>query len=269
MKINLSFLALVFLFTAKANADDPSVLNGLPTTDQVLNTIKGRNLKETYQKQVGALKILFQMVSYNELINPYTQANNSKLKPYKDRYNYALGDVYKLYSENVASLDIASEKRDLFNVSESYLNNEKFRQEVISKLLKPKTQKAYYDKLFEEKQKKITQANAQQKLEKRQQKEKNYRYNYKFIDKGLKPTIGGLIIIFIGILIWRPANRTIHKNNKAIFEGTAKNLSYEEALKFDRRQKWALLRARLSFLIWIIGACVLIMGLSNIFDYFE
>lgn len=269
MKLNIISLALILFCAQITNAEDLTVLKGLPSNEQVFATIKGKNLKETYQMQVGALKILFEMTAYDRLVSPFTVENDKVLRIYKDRYNKGLGIVYELYSKNIASLNIPSEKRDLFNVSQSYVYNNQFRQEVIRKLLAPRTQKVYYDKLAEQEQKEKSRANAKLQTEKRQQKDKDYRYNYKFMDKGVKPVIFGLFILLIGILIWRQASRTRYKNNKNYFEGKLQNIGYDKAVQFDRSQKWAILRIRIAFIICIIGVGVIIMGASSIIDYFD
>lgn len=160
----ISLLCFLYL-TNQALGQSQSYLDGLPTRNDIISKIKGANPKETYGKQIAALKFMCDIISDHKLEKEPKLERTAKETSLYNEYN-SWGRLIDEYSKNVESLE--GNKRNEFQVYSHNLNNEELKTYVVNNLFNSEARNRYEEvkRLRTEEAVIISENNAHDRIEK-------------------------------------------------------------------------------------------------------
>ncbi|PVD50655.1 hypothetical protein DC498_18855 [Terrimonas sp.] len=188
-------------------------LDGMPAAEEVIAKIKGTNPRETYARQIAALRILWQMIRLHEMDKYHskdTPGETILLKDYSS-WQKKLKDEYSAAYENLDD----SAANASFRIYTYQLETGELKNYIIENLFNEAAKKKYYEikdynkKLSDISDKRILE---QLKIEK-QRRENEQKLEYRESTNTLRRTIGMTLMIvpMLVYILWvgrRQFNRT-------------------------------------------------------------
>ncbi len=249
-KVTFILLFCVFYLTNQSIGQSQPYLDGLPTRNDIISKVSGNTPRETYGKQIAALKFMCDIIGEHKLeIEPKLELTAKETALLKE-YN-SWGKLIDEYSKNAEPLE--GTKRREFEVYSHNLNNDELKNYVVTNLFNSEARERYMEvkKLRNEDAIEISKINSQERKEKERLNEQRSSHKTNAVISFIVGVI--FLILWIRLRLWIGKRQFNRRNEHGVEEFKTHGDLVKKRLS-EESVGW------LSFFALVIGLGLIIYG---------